>query len=242
MRPRADGALSCSEIRSPTSPSVISDGNTPGASALTRIPLCRLSCDASSRVRPSSPALDATYPAIGRSQGCSPSTLETLTMELPVVIRRAAACAIQYEPSRFTSMMDLKSSGASRWPARHPTTPALLTRTSTRPNARHAASASRSQSSGLVTSVSTATARRPCRSTLHASPRDDPLRRAPTTTSAPASASAAANATPRPEDAPVTMATRPSSRNRSRSELTPRRSLRAIRPSERSSAGPGARR
>ena len=41
-------------------------------------------------------------------------------------------------------------------------------------------------------------------------------RRAPSTTSAPASAKALANATPRPEDAPVTTATFPSKRKRSR--------------------------
>jgi hypothetical protein len=41
-------------------------------------------------------------------------------------------------------------------------------------------------------------------------------RRAPSATSAPASASARAIGTPMPEEAPVTMATRPSSRKESR--------------------------
>src|SRR5690606_5430085 len=49
-------------------------------------------------------------------------------------------------------------------------------------------------------------------------------RRAPRTTSAPASASAWANATPRPEEAPVTIATFPSRRNRSRTLMSRSRS------------------
>ena len=59
-----------------------------------------------------------------------------------------------------------------------------------------------------------AAARRPPRARLVSSSRS--TRRAPSTTSAPASARAWANATPSPEEAPVTIATLPSRRNRSR--------------------------
>ena len=70
--------------------------------------------------------------------------------------------------------------------------------------------------SGSVTSVRTATALRPADLTSAAVSASRSSRRAPSTTSAPASARACANATPRPLDAPVTIATRPSMRKRSR--------------------------
>src|SRR5215218_2602309 len=94
--------------------------------------------------------------------------------------------------------------------------PALLTRTSTRPNSAMAASTSAWQEAGSATSVRTAIARRPAPSTTCRVSTSRSSRRAPSATSAPAWASARAKCTPSPDDAPVTTATFPSSRNRSR--------------------------
>jgi hypothetical protein len=108
------------------------------------------------------------------------------------------------------------SSGLSRVAGAAVPMPALLTRMSTRPNSATVASTSAWQSSGLATSVRTAMARRPARSTACCVSASRSTRRAPSATSAPASASARAKTAPSPEDAPVTIATRPSSRNMSR--------------------------
>ena len=94
-------------------------------------------------------------------------------------------------------------------------TPALLTSTSTRPNSAIAASTRAWHWAGSETSVATISTRRPVSRTSWAVSSRRSTRRAPSTTSAPASASACANATPRPLEAPVTMATLPSSRNMS---------------------------
>src|SRR4051794_5354105 len=94
--------------------------------------------------------------------------------------------------------------------------PALLTRMSTRPNSAMVASTSAVQSSGSETSVRTVIARRPASSTRLLACASRSSRRAASATSAPASARARAKSTPSPEDAPVTIATRPSSRKRSR--------------------------
>ena len=88
--------------------------------------------------------------------------------------------------------------------------PALLTSTSTRPNSAIAASTSAWQSGCRATSVATAIARRPAASTSSVVAAIRSTRRAPRATSAPASASACAKATPRPDEAPVTIATLPS--------------------------------
>src|SRR5687768_16913217 len=111
-------------------------------------------------------------------------------------------------------------SGVSRVAGTAVPTPALFTRMSTRPNSAIAASTSAWQSSGRATSVRTDSARRPAVSTAFSVSASRSTRRAPSTTSAPASARARANTTPRPEDAPVTTATRPSSRNMSRIVLS----------------------
>src|SRR3954447_7388069 len=87
---------------------------------------------------------------------------------------------------------------------------------STLPNSAMVASTSPVQSSGFETSVRTVIARRPASSTRLFAWASRSSRRAARATSQPASARARAKSTPSPEEAPVTIATRPSSRNRSR--------------------------
>src|SRR3984957_2642067 len=98
-------------------------------------------------------------------------------------------------------------------------TPALLTRMSTRPNDSIAASTKAWQSAGLATSVATTTDLRPAAATSSAVAASLPARRAPSAMSAPASARPAAKATPRPDEAPVTTATLPSSLNLSSNDI-----------------------
>src|SRR6476620_7562663 len=93
--------------------------------------------------------------------------------------------------------------------------PALLTRMSTRPNSSIARATRLVQESGSATSVATVSARLPACSTSRAVSASRSTRRAPSARSAPASARPWANATPRPLEAPVTTATRPSRRNMS---------------------------
>src|SRR4051794_15971077 len=113
------------------------------------------------------------------------------------------------------------SSGVSRVAGTAVPSPALLTRTSTRPKASIACSTTRVQSAGLVTSAGTARQRRPSASTRSRVCSSRSTRRAQTTTSAPHSASPSANATPSPDEAPVTMATLSSRRNRSSRDMAP---------------------
>ena len=113
-------------------------------------------------------------------------------------------------------MTDRNCSGVSRVAGTAVPTPALLTSTSTRPNASIASSTSRWHCSGSATSVATVCTRRPVVRTDSATASSLSTRRAPRTTSAPASANAWANATPSPLEAPVTMTTLSSRRKRSR--------------------------
>ena len=71
-----------------------------------------------------------------------------LTIELPGCITRPQACAIQYEPLRLMSMTERNSSAVSRVAGTAVPTPALLIRTSTRPNVSIAASTSAWHCSG----------------------------------------------------------------------------------------------
>src|SRR4051794_31660552 len=137
------------------------------------------------------------------------------TMLPPSFIARPAACAIQYEPFRLMSMTRRKSSGSSRDAGTAVPMPALLMRTSTRPSCDTASSTTRWQSSGLATSAGTATQRFPSASTFALVSSSRSARRAQIAMSAPAPASPSANATPRPDEAPVTIATLPSSLKRS---------------------------
>src|SRR5580658_595463 len=111
--------------------------------------------------------------------------------------------------------------------------PAQLTRMSTRPNSVMAALASASHWPGIVTSVCRVTACPPSARIASATDSSRPVRRAPSTTRAPACASPLAKAGPRPDDAPVTIATRSVSRNSSRIDI-------AELPFLRSAAGGGA--
>src|SRR3984957_5860504 len=113
------------------------------------------------------------------------------------------------------SMTSRNCSGVSRVAGTAVPFPALLTSTSTCPNSFIAASTTARAFSGSAMSAATAIARRPaCVTTARVASRRS-TRRAASTRSAPASASALANATPRPEEAPVTIATLSSRRNRS---------------------------
>src|SRR4051794_13180893 len=114
-----------------------------------------------------------------------------------------------------------KSSGDSRVAGAAVPMPALFTSTSTLPSCSTVSSTTRWQSSGFDTSACTAMQRRPVASTRDFVCSSFSTRRAQIATSAPASAKPSANATPRPEDAPVTIATLPSSLNLS-STLTGR--------------------
>src|SRR5215207_923232 len=114
----------------------------------------------------------------------------------------------------------VNASGCSLCAGAELPTPALFTSTCTSPNASTPAATRASQSAGWDTSVDTAMHRRPRASTLPLVSSSRSARRAPSTRSAPASASASAKVTPSPEDAPVTTATRPSSRNWSSTLMT----------------------
>src|ERR671912_1386001 len=116
-------------------------------------------------------------------------------------------------------MTERNCSGVSRVAGPAVPTPALLTRPSTRPNVSIASSTSRWHCSGSATSVATAWTRRPVERTDSATRSSLSTRRAPSTTSAPASAKPWANATPSPLEAPVTMTTLSSRRNRSRTVM-----------------------
>src|SRR4051794_38217810 len=116
---------------------------------------------------------------------------------------------------RFTSSTSAKRSGVSDSTGSGVPTPALLTRTSMRPNRSSVTSTSRSLSASRTTSHPTARALPRC----VASDSSRSARRAATTTEAPAPASTRAKRSPSPLDAPVTMATRPSSRNGARTSV-----------------------
>jgi len=106
--------------------------------------------------------------------------------------------------------------GVSRVAGKAVPLPALLTRISTRPKCSTAVLTRRWQSSGNDTSHATAMAVPPASSIERCTSRSLSTLRAARTMVAPTSAKARANATPSPDDAPVTIAIRPSRRNRSR--------------------------
>src|SRR3954453_2080789 len=114
------------------------------------------------------------------------------------------------------------SSGSSRVAGTAVPIPALLISTSTLPSCSTVSSTTRVQSSGLATSAYTAMQRRPVASTFLRVSSSFSTRRAQIAMSAPASASASANATPSPDDAPVTIATLPSSLKRSSTPISGR--------------------
>src|SRR3954471_22666317 len=114
------------------------------------------------------------------------------------------------------------SSGDSRVAGTAVPIPALLISTSTLPSCSTVSSTTRWQSSGLATSACTAMQRRPVASTFLRVSSSFSTRRAQIATSAPASANASANATPSPDDAPVTIATLPSSLKRSSTPIAGR--------------------
>src|SRR4051794_32890403 len=107
--------------------------------------------------------------------------------------------------------------------------PALLTRMSTPPNASIVAATGRSSSSGRARSHGTA---RPCDSSPTSASRRS-ARRAVTVTAAPAASSTRANRAPRPELAPVTIATLPSRRNDPTGSSSPPGFMRRLYPSVR---------
>src|SRR5438067_5028503 len=139
---------------STTISAVISLGNQPGASAFTRTPL-RAHCAASSRVRLTTAPFDAQYDACFTGvEATSPSIDATLTIdpEPCSIIVRPTDCDSTNNPLRFTSITSRNWSGVSTSAGRVYALPALLTRTSTRPNRPAAADVRRSQSASLVTS------------------------------------------------------------------------------------------
>src|SRR3954465_10728613 len=143
------------------------------------------------------------------------------TMLPPSFIARPHACAIQYEPFRLMSITLRNSSGSSRVAGTAVPIPALLISTSTRPSCSTVSSTTPVQSSGLATAAGPGLQRRPLVSTFLRVSSSFSTRRAQIAMSAPASARPCANATPRPDEAPVTIATLPSSLNLS-STLTVR--------------------
>src|SRR3954454_24895282 len=114
------------------------------------------------------------------------------------------------------------SSGSSRVAGTAVPMPAVLISTSTLPSCSTVSSTTRWQSSGFATSACTAMQRRPVASTFSRVCSSFSTRRAQIATSAPASAKASANATPSPDDAPVTIATLPSSLKRSSTPIAGR--------------------
>jgi hypothetical protein len=126
---------------------------------------------------------------------------------------------MKYEPFRLTSMTRRKSSGASRVAGTAEPMPALLISTSTRPNCLTVSSTTWVQSSGIATSALTPTQPRPSASTCARVCSSFSTRRAQIAMSAPASAKPVANATPKPDEAPVTIATFPASEKESRKLL-----------------------
>ena len=109
--------------------------------------------------------------------------------------------------------MRLKSASDSCSAGFGSATPALFTSTSTEPKRSCVAAIMRSTSSSRLTSQGTASALPPAAVIDRASSSMRSVRRAASTTLAPAPASASDITTPRPEDAPVMMAVRPSRRN-----------------------------
>ena len=188
-------------------PSVISVSNHPGTTALTRTPR-RPHCPASSRVVPMTADLLAAYPAppMGAVE-TSPTTDETLMIDIPRSSGSARTAATErWNPDvRLTRRMSSNSSAVSVSASGGPGRPALLTSTSTAPVIPAAVSMSRARSAGTVMSHSTGTT--DGRSAASAASRS--ARRAAATTVAPAAARVRANPSPRPDEAPVTTATRP---------------------------------
>ncbi len=116
-------------------------------------------------------------------------------------------------------MTSRNCSGVSRVAGYAVPFPALLTSTSTWPYSAIAASTTAWQSSTFATSAVTVSARRPRSSIWALVSCRRSVRRAASTRSAPASASAVAKATPSPDEAPVTIATLPSRRKRSSTDV-----------------------
>src|SRR3954451_18141955 len=167
-------------------------------------------------------AFDAAYAACGSPAVVEPSTLPMLMMLPPSFIARPHGWAIQYEPFRLMSITLRNSSGCSRVAGAAVPMPALLISTSTLPSCSTVSSTTRWQSAGFATSACTAMQRRPVASTFLRVSSSFSTRRAQMAMSAPASASASAKATPSPDDAPVTIATLPSSLKRSSTPIAGR--------------------
>src|SRR6476661_3272854 len=111
--------------------------------------------------------------------------LEILMIELPGCMTRPHAWAAQYEPARLMSMTERNCSGVSRVAGKAVAIPALLTRTSTRPNSAIAASTIAAHLSRSAISVATARAWRSLPRTNTAVSSGLSTRRAASTTSAP---------------------------------------------------------
>jgi hypothetical protein len=214
---RAIGQLRPTHVIDPSSANISavnSLANQPGASAFTRTPL-RAHCTASSRLKLTAAPFEAQYDAcrIG-ADATRPSIDDTLTIDPePLrIISRPTRWHIANIELRFTSITRRKWSTDSSSAGIGSPMPALFTSTSMRPApASRARATSASQSASTVTSHPTGTSREPSSA---ASSSSRSVRRAAATTVAPAPWSTSANRRPRPLDAPVTTAVRPSSENR----------------------------
>jgi hypothetical protein len=191
--------------------SVISLRKNPGATVLTRM-RWRAHWTASSLVSPDRPALLAAYDACGMpGMPTSPLIDETFTIapRPAATMCGCTAWASRNGATRLSSSVPRTTSTGSSsagWTPRM--APAAFTRISGPPS--RSATSGTSASSAAASTRSQATARPP---TSPASDSRRSRRRATTATRAPADARARATAAPRPDDAPVTTATRPARSN-----------------------------
>src|SRR3954470_11241890 len=199
--------------RAPSSPSCVSAELSsgvsigPGATALQRTPN-RADSRAIAFVKPMTPAFAAEYVA----EPCDPTrpaSLATLTITPPPrsCIVPSTACVHASTPRRFTPSTKSHSASSVLTKNAKRSVPALLTSTSTGPNASPTAATARPTDAVSVTSSSVASP-----SISAATSRAASASRSPTATRAPSAARRRAVAAPMPPAPPVTSAVRPSRR------------------------------
>ena len=136
-------------------------------------------------------------------------------------MRPATSRAISQAPLRLVSSTRSQSASSVSSSGLSTTMPALFTRIEIGPSPASAAAIPSATAAGSVTSRATATAWPPKASISAASSDRGPALRAASATLAPALARVRANRRPSPPEAPVTMATRPSSENSSAMVASP---------------------